>query len=92
MPDKASKLLEKMRRSSSNWKRHDIIRLYKAHGFIESHGGKHPLIYHPDYPQLAAPLPSNIKNVRVYVRQAVDLVDRLIELKSAEEKKSDDRD
>ena len=80
MPRDAEKLLEDMRRNKAKWKRRDIVALYEGFGFEIHHGSKHDKIYHPDFPQLIEGLPRHRKLPKVYVSNAVKLVDRLQEL------------
>ena len=66
-----------MRRSQAKWKRRDILALYQGFGFLVAHGSKHDKIYHPNYPRLNETLPRHRKLPKVYVRNAVKLVDKL---------------
>ena len=81
MTSKAEKLLERMRQSKSNWKRKDLDSLYIGFGFIITHGKKHDIVKHPDYPLLRTTLPRHTKLAKGYVEQAIKLVDRLLEMK-----------
>lgn len=80
MSEKASKLLEKMRTSKANWKRHDLETLYLGFGFVIKSGTNHDIVSHPDFPQLVTYLPRHTKIAKYVVTQAVRLVDRLQEL------------
>lgn len=80
MPSKAEKLLEKMRRTKSNWKRADLDALYQGFGFIITHGANHDVVKHPAFPQLRATLPRHRELAKGYVEYAVKLGDRLLEL------------
>ena len=80
MPRDAEKLLEEMRRSKAKWKRRDIVALYQGFGFRIAHRSKHDKIYHPDFPNLVEGLPRHRTLPKVYVSNAVKLVDRLKEL------------
>jgi predicted RNA binding protein YcfA (HicA-like mRNA interferase family) len=80
MTSKGEKLLEKMRRSKSNWTREDLIRLYDSFGFTITHGGSHDIVKHPDFHELRATLPRHKFLAKGYVEYAVKLIDRLFEL------------
>jgi hypothetical protein len=80
MPSKASKLLERMRRSKSGWKRSDLEKLYTGFGFIITDGAKHDIVKHPDFPELRSTLPRHNLVNKAYVQQAIDLIDKLKEL------------
>lgn len=80
MPKDPVKLLEAMRLSKAKWKRRDIVALYEGFGFVIEHGSKHDKVYHPGYPQLIEGLPRHRKLPKVYVGNAVKLVDKLKEL------------
>jgi hypothetical protein len=82
--NKAKKLLESMRRSSANWKRSDLDSLYTGFGFVIIHSGKHDTVKHPQYPHLLTRLPRHKVLAKAYVKQAVELVDKLIELMKEE--------
>ena len=85
MPSRASKLLEGMRRSTANWKRHDLDTLYIGFGF-EIRIGKHDIAKHPEYPQLRATLPNNHPYLaNEYIRTAVRLIDQLQQLQKQNE-------
>lgn len=84
MPPEAEKLLERMRRSKSGWKRTDLDKLYEGYGFTIRHGSNHDVVTHPDYPQLRETLPRHNKVAIYLVRKAVKLVDKLIQLQTAE--------
>jgi len=85
MPSKASKLLERARRSKNGWTRDEIDRLYKGYGFIIESGGNHDKVTHPDFPQLITALPRHKRVASYIVRQAIQLIDRLTELQDEEE-------
>ena len=85
MPRRASKLLESMRNSTANWKRHDLDTLYLGFGF-DIRRGKHDIAKHPEYPKLRTTLPNNHPYLaNEFIRTAVKLVDQLQELKKQEE-------
>jgi len=82
VPDKATKLLDAMRRSTANWKRHDLDTLYVGFGFIIRIGKKHDIAKHPEYPQLRATLPRKHPHLaKGYVTFAVKLIDQLQQLR-----------
>jgi predicted RNA binding protein YcfA (HicA-like mRNA interferase family) len=80
MATKAQKLLEDMRNSEANWKRRDLERLYSGFGFIIRHGGSHDIVVHPKYKQLRTTLPRHNEVLKTYVKIAVRMVDKLLEL------------
>lgn len=84
MPSKASKLLEKARRSRGDWKRNDLEALYKGYGFLIDHGAKHDIVYHEQYDDLVQTLPRHRKVQRAYVKKAVELIDRLLAMQEQE--------
>jgi len=71
------KLLGKMRRSQAGYTPKDIERLLKSCGFKKIEGGSHTLYRHPDFPELAATIPRHPEVGTIYVKQAVELVDKL---------------
>jgi len=75
------KLLQKMRESRSGWKPNDLDRLYRYFGFNVREGGKHRVYWHPEFPQLIATVKRGNKLDKAYIRDAVELIDRLLELK-----------
>ncbi len=81
MSAKAQKLLERMRNSHANWKRRDIDALYAGFGFRISHGSNHDHVSHPEYPDLRDTLPRHRKVPIYIVRNAIRIVDKLIELR-----------
>lgn len=78
MPSKAEKLLERMRRSKSGWKRKDIESLYEGFGFELHHGAKHDYYRHPNYPELRDTLKRSRTVPEYNARNAVRLIDCLI--------------
>jgi len=84
MPSKAEKLLERMRQSKSGWTRRDLDRLYEGFGFTVSHGTRHDIVKHPDYPELRTTLPRHTRIAIGYVDFAIKLIDRLIALQESE--------
>jgi len=71
------KLREKMRRSSAGWRLRELHRLYRSYGFHRREGSKHVIYHHPAYPQLRATVARHDPLRNVYVRDALDLIDRL---------------
>lgn len=81
MSSKAQKLLEDMRASKANWKRHDLDKLYEGFGFSIKHGHSHDIISHPRFKQLRTTLPRHSREVlKTYIQIAVKLIDKLSEL------------
>jgi predicted RNA binding protein YcfA (HicA-like mRNA interferase family) len=78
MTSKGEKLLDKMRRSKSNWTREDLNKLYEGFGFIITHGGSHDIVRHPDFLDLRTTLPRHNFLAKGYVEFAVKLIDRLL--------------
>lgn len=81
MPSSAEKLLERMRRSKSGWKRKDIESLYEGFGFVLHHGSKHDYYKHPDYPKLRDTLKRSRTIPEYNVRKAVRLIDKYIAIR-----------
>ncbi len=81
MAPNASKLLDRMRRSKSGWKRTDLDELYSGFGFVITNGAKHDIVKHPQFPQIGrATLPRHTNVNKFYVQQAIAMIDRLKEL------------
>lgn len=79
---KKLKLLQRAKDSPGGWTRNELDSLYKAFGFIIVAGKSHDIAKHPN-------LPNNIKGTLTrssgdihpdYVRHAVDMIERLMEL------------
>jgi hypothetical protein len=86
MPSKAAqKLLDRMRKSRSGWKRQEIDRLYEGYGFVIEPGGNHDKVSHPDYPQLVTSLPRHGRAHEYVVTQAIKNIDKFIELEREKE-------
>jgi len=81
MPSEASKLLERMRQSKEGWTRNELDSLYVGFGFKIRHGSSHDVATHPNFPQLRETLPRHRKVPSYLIRNAVKLIDRLIELR-----------
>lgn len=84
MTSKAEKLLEGMRRSSANWKRRDLETLLIAYGFELRHGGNHDTFKHVEYPELRIVLPRHGKIKNVYIKKAVKLIDKLLQMQDTD--------
>jgi len=84
MPPRAEKLLERMRRSKTGWKRKDIEAIYEGFGFVLHHGAKHDYYRHPDYPELRDTLKRSRTVPPYNVRKAIQLIDRLTDLRERE--------
>ncbi|MCY3917282.1 MAG: hypothetical protein OXG49_14840 [Chloroflexi bacterium] len=80
---KAEKLLKRMRRSKSGWKRRDLETLYEGFGFILKHGAKHDYYQHPEYPKLRDTLKRSRTVSEYSVRNAIGLIERLKKCKDA---------
>jgi DNA-binding GntR family transcriptional regulator len=80
MTQKAKKLLDRMRRSKSGWKRRDLDRLYEGFDFLITHGANHDIVKHTVYPHLRTTLPRHSYLAQIYVEFAVKLVDELLEI------------
>lgn len=77
MPQDPEELLEKMRNSAANWKLRDIAYLYTSFGFTIRNGHDHDIVVHPKHKTLRATIPRTGELLKVYVRTAVKLIDRL---------------
>lgn len=88
MPRKATKLLERARRSAANFTLADLEQLYLGFGF-KIRPGRHPIAKHPKYPQLRNTLPNHTSFASEYVRVAVKSIDRLLELEAEEDQRDD---
>ena len=80
MTSRAEKLLERMRRSQSGWKCKDVETLLYGFGFAGRQGGNHTIFAHPVYPKLRYTLPRHRGIRKQYVKDAVRIVDKLLEL------------
>jgi hypothetical protein len=90
MVKKADKLLERMKRSKSGWKRVDIDSVYESNGFIitgkKGGGSNHDKVYHPDYPQLITYLPRHNPVGEAYVSELIKKINQLKALQAQDEK------
>lgn len=81
MADKAEKLLDSAKRSATNFSYQKLEQLYIAYGFtFRSRRRKHQIVYHPVFRQLRATMPNHRKFSKAYVKDAVDLIERYLEL------------
>jgi len=92
MTSKAEKLLERMRRSQSGWKYRDLEILFKGFGFEIRQGANHAILTHPDYPELRYTLPRHRDIRKQYVKDAVKIVDKLLELQDTKGNSEGDAD
>jgi len=92
MPPKATKLLERMRRSKANWKRKDIEALYLGFGFEIRPGSNHDIVTHPKYRYLRTTLPRHNKVAAYIVRQAIKTIHKLLELEKSGEASDEDNE
>lgn len=84
MTSKAIKLLERMKKSHSGWKRSDLDNLYTGFGFVIRHGSNHDIVSHPDYPQLRDTLQRHGKVPKYNIRKAIKLIDKLLEFQDTD--------
>lgn len=78
----AEKLLERMRRSKSGWKRRDLESLYEGYGFVLYHGRRHDYYQHPEYPRLRDTLKRSRTVSEYSVRNAIKLIEELEKYKA----------
>ncbi len=71
------KLRRKMRRSPAGWRLRQLHRLYTSYGFSRREGSRHVIYHHPEYPELRATVARHDPVRNVYVRDALNLIDRL---------------
>jgi SPX domain protein involved in polyphosphate accumulation len=90
MVKNADKLLERMKRSKSGWKRVDIDTVYEGYGFIitgkKGGGSNHDKVYHPDYPQLITFLPRHNPVGEAYISELIKKISQLKALQAQDEK------
>ncbi len=75
----AEKLLERMRASKAGWGADDLETLFLGFGFKFREGARHRLYFHPEHPELYAPVGRHRSLAKGYVSTAVHLIDRLKE-------------
>ena len=80
MTDKATKLLERLRRSKANCSRHDLELLYLGYGFRIRLGEKHDIAIHEKYKHLRGTLPNHRSFAIGYVTCAINLIDEVLRL------------
>lgn len=80
MPDKAAKLLERLRCSQANCTRHDLEVMYKGYGFRIRIGSKHDIAKHEKYKHLRGTLPNHKSFATGYVTCAINLIDEVLRL------------
>jgi SPX domain protein involved in polyphosphate accumulation len=89
MVKKADKLLERMKRSKSGWKRTDIDSVYESYGFViagkKGGGSNHDKVYHPDYPQLITYLPRHNPVSEAYISELIKKINQLKALQTQNE-------
>jgi len=68
----------------AGWKPQDLDGLYRYHGFKVREGGKHCIYWHPKYPFLIATVKRSNNLGKGYIRDAINLVDKLIKLEGKE--------
>ena len=71
------KLREKLRRSPAGRRRRDLHKLYTSYGFVKREGRRHVIYHHPKHPTLRATVARHDPLRTVYVRDALDLIDKL---------------
>ncbi len=69
-----------------------MYRLDKGFGFEIRHGGNHDVVKHPKYPQLRATVPRHSPIRKVYVKQAIELIEQLEKLVEVEEEEKGDKE
>ncbi len=81
----AEKLLERMRASKAGWGVADLEALYLGFGFHFREGARHRLYFHPQHPELFAPVGRHRSLAKGYISAAVRLIDRLKEIEEHHE-------
>jgi hypothetical protein len=81
----AQKLLERMRGSSAGWGQKDFESLLSGFGFKWKEGKKHRVYYHPEFPNLWISIPRHNSLRNWVARDAVKLIDELMNLSKAKE-------
>jgi hypothetical protein len=84
MTNKATKILDDLRRSQNNCTRHDLEVIYKGHGFRIRTGAKHDIAIHTKYKQLRGTLPNHKSFAKGYVTCAIELIDESLRLAKQE--------
>jgi predicted RNA binding protein YcfA (HicA-like mRNA interferase family) len=88
MPRKVDKLWQKAKRTKAGWSAKDLISLYEGFGFqVRQAKGSHVIVSHPENKELRATVAIHAKELdKGYVDQAIDLIEKLLELQSLVEK------
>jgi hypothetical protein len=86
----AQKLLERMRASQSGWGQADFERLFTGFGF-KARQGKHTIHMHSQFSDLVIGVPRHNSLKEWVARDAVKLIDELIERQNQSEAKSESR-
>jgi hypothetical protein len=73
-----------MRRSAAGWKPDDLYSLYEGFGFEIRYGSKHDVIKHPEHPELRAAVLRYSPLRKVYVKQAIELIEQLEKIREIE--------
>lgn len=87
MTNRVLKLLEKARLNPNGWSVNKLHTLYISFGFVWKNKGKnapHRVYSHADYPTLWQTVPHGRKIDVEYIKDAVELIDRLLRLKETE--------
>jgi hypothetical protein len=87
MKSRMLKLLGKARENPEGWSVSNLHTLYTGFGFVWKNRGKrapHRVYAHPDYPILYGTAPHGRKIDVEYVKDAVKLIERLLQLKKTE--------
>jgi hypothetical protein len=73
----AEKLLQRMRRSLSDWSADDLAKLYIGFGFVASEGGNHTIYIHETYKDLRATVARHTALAKGYTSHAIKTIDEL---------------
>jgi len=82
---RAEKILRRMRQSAAGWKPRQLYILYRGYGFSIRNGAKHDVVVHPDHPELRTTIPRHRELAKIYIRQAIALIDKLLALTGEKE-------
>jgi hypothetical protein len=89
MTPNADKLLDKARRSASGWRRTELDNLFTAFGFVVEPRTKHDIAFHETYIQLKMMLPRHRSVNPIYVKKAVELIEKLLALQQQDQNKGE---
>lgn len=92
MTSRAGKLLRRLRNSGTNWTRNDIVRLLESYGFQIRRGGKHDVFTHSEFASQRFVLPRHRALKKNYAKDAVKLVDKVIELRNTSDTSGDSQE